>query len=106
MVWSSGVLFANEWLIYSLQYFTVLPNDPLFGNPDMPQREFGDREPFPFDNLDTHISDETPLDEIKRMFETLDRLPVQSHVSNDAHSPVAWYKPQQDEPLFDDGSKL
>lgn len=89
-----------------LFFFTVLPNDPLFNSRDIPRDEFGDRETFPFDNLDTHISDQTPLVEIKRMLETLDQVPVHSPVSDDPHGPIAWYEPQQDEPLFDDGSKL
>ncbi|KAL9980121.1 hypothetical protein ACROYT_G008665 [Oculina patagonica] len=94
-----GVLLALECI--AAKY--VLPNDPLFNSRDIPRDEFGDRETFPFDNLDTHISDQTPLVEIKRMLETLDQVPVHSPVSDDPHGPIAWYEPQQDEPLFDDG---
>lgn len=81
-----------------LFFSTVLPNDPLRG--------FDEPEKTPFDNFDTQISDQTPLAEIKRMFETLDQMPVHSRMSDEAHGPVAWYAPQQDEPLFDDASKL
>ena len=81
-------------------FSTVLPILPH----DIPQSEFDD---LPFDNEEMHISDQTPLAEIKRMFETLDQMSVRGHVSDDSHGPVAWYEPQQDELLYDDdGSKL
>lgn len=83
-----------------LNFFsTVLPDLPR----DAPQSVFDD---LPFDNKEMHISELTPLAEIKRMFEILDQMSVRAHVSDDSHGPVAWYEPQQDELLYDDGSKF
>lgn len=40
---------------------------------------------------------------MKRMFETLEHKSAHAPVSDDSHGPVAWYEPQQDEVLYDDG---
>ena len=85
-------------------FFTVIPALPR----DVPQSEYDD---LSFYNKEMHISEQTPLAEIKRMFETLDQIDqmsVRAHVSDDSHGPVAWYEPQQDadEALYDDGGKF
>jgi len=84
-----------------LNYFfaTVLPDLPR----DVPETELDD---LPFDNEEMHISEQTSLAEIKRMFETLDQLAVRAHVSDDSHGPVAWYEPHRDDILYDDGSEF
>ena len=86
-------------MIFFLSVIPALPRD-------VPQSEYDD---LPFYNKEMHISEQTPLAEIKRMFETLDQIDqmsVRAHVSDDSHGPVAWYEPQQDELLYDDGSKF
>ena len=83
-----------------LNFFpSVLPDLPR----DVPQGEFDD---LPLDNKEMHISEQTSLAEIKRMFETLDQMSVRAQVSDDSHGPVAWYESQQDELLYDDTSKF
>jgi len=52
------------------------------------------------------FSEQTSLAEIKRMFETLDQLSVSAHVPDDSHGPVAWYEPQRDDLLYDDGGEI
>lgn len=89
-------LFVVLLVLESITAKYVLPDLPR----DAPQSVFDD---LPFDNKEMHISELTPLAEIKRMFEILDQMSVRAHVSDDSHGPVAWYEPQQDELLYDDG---
>lgn len=81
-----------------ISFSTVLPNLPVH----VPQTELDD---LPFDKKEMIISEQTTLADMKRMFETLEHKSVHAPVSDDSHGPVAWYEPQQDEVLYDDGGK-
>ena len=105
MIWkitkNSILLFLKICITMSfplISFSTVLPNLPLH----VPQTEFDD---LPFDNKEMIISEQTTLADMKRMFETLEHKSAHAPVSDDSHGPVAWYEPQQDEVLYDDGSK-
>ncbi|PFX16001.1 uncharacterized protein LOC111342762 isoform X1 [Stylophora pistillata] len=81
----------------------VLPGAPWFAH-DIPQTKFGDREVFPSGNSEKLISAQTSMAEIKKLFESVEHMSVQSHDSTDeSEGPRAWYKPQQDETVFDEG---
>lgn len=62
---------------------------------------------FPSANSEKLITAQTSMAEIKRLFESVEQMSVRSDESTDeSEGPRAWYKPQQDETLHDERSKL
>lgn len=87
-------------------FAAVLPDVPWYAH-DIPQTEFGEGEVFPSANLEKLITAQTSMAEIKRLFESVEQMSVRSDESTDeSEGPRAWYKPQQDETLHDERSKL